>query len=364
MKTLFGTIILSMLIANGIFSAESAYKTPGLPPMNKTAKKAGSQDKIPGSVSIKAKQPPKDNLLKILYQYYPTGYSIIAALDNYPEKIDLGGSSISFSKDGGYQEYIHGSTPIDRIGCLSTAVHEMNHGFTKQYSYLILRDTGEYDYMYNYYTYCIDEQETVLVSFGKTFPCGELNKFVPQKLQTFRFEVYVYPSHKYQSTQMNGIFALLDEYNAYYHGAMTVYSLFDYFRTELEQDDTTWGEYIRGIVSTYSAYAEFRYWILAYLLYAKEKHPSIYKDIMDNQVFRQVFAKIDERYTSLISAIDERIEEVAALLRSLGYKSGIENGNFRLENSYIGLDRTAYDLLMKEMGKSEYRNILAELASF
>ncbi|OHD54660.1 MAG: hypothetical protein A2Y33_02450 [Spirochaetes bacterium GWF1_51_8] len=322
---------------------------------------AASKNKIPGSVSIKVKKEPKDKLLKALKKYYPTGYSIIASLDNYPEEIELGDSKISISGGGSYKDYVEGGKLSEQIESLPTVVHEMNHAFTGRYGYLILQKTGGYDGDRTYYTFCIDENEAVLVDFGKTFPCKKLKDVIPAALRTSRFETYIYPADEYMSTQQDGVFGLLDEYNAYYHDAMTVYSLFDFYHDEMKQDDATWTTYVGLCAGTYLAYAEFRYWILTYMIYAKDKQSAIYKDIIGNKLFRQVFTKIDARFTGLMTAIDKRLENVAEILNDMGYEAEYADGNFSIGGAAMGFERDSFDMLLKEMQKPAYKKMLTEL---
>jgi len=41
----------------------------------------------------------------------------------------------------------------------------------------------------------------------------------------------------------------------------------------------------------YFAYSEFKYYILSYLIYAKENYPEIYAETMDNQALRDAFGE-------------------------------------------------------------------------
>jgi hypothetical protein len=59
----------------------------------------------------------------------------------------------------------------------------------------------------------------------KTFPSREIIPSIPENLRTFRFSDYVETTNEIQSTQNEGIYGLLDEFNSYYQGTKASFDL-------------------------------------------------------------------------------------------------------------------------------------------
>lgn len=115
------------------------------------------------------------------------------------------------------------------------------------------------------------------------------------------------------------------------------------------------------------AYSEFKFYILKYLIYAKENYPSIYKDIIKNKNFMTAFNKIDKKYLRLNETFDKNLIDIANLFSVNGYKAQYNGKDFEVyESNDSGgysitnyhLQKGMYDKLMQEMEKSEYQNII------
>lgn len=116
------------------------------------------------------------------------------------------------------------------------------------------------------------------------------------------------------------------------------------------------------------AYAEFRYYILSYLLYAKEHYPQVYNGILQNENFRTAYLTIDSTYAKVIRDFKGNIDEIIRIMSQNGYSARVEgeyeylwigSGESTRGVSLIGKD---YQKLMKEMEKNQYQQVMAELS--
>ena len=54
------------------------------------------------------------------------------------------------------------------------------------------------------------------------------------------------------------------------------------------------------------AYAEFKYYILNYLYYAKKHHPDVYKGIVNNKEFCKAYKTLESSYAKLIKEYETK----------------------------------------------------------
>lgn len=242
-------------------------------------------------------------------------------------------SSVAHLGADGKDEYV----PPWLVEEMETAVHEESHVYTA------LAERWDTD------RYYIGGGEYVDVTRTKSFPAREITGTIPESLRTFRFSTYIDTASKSPSTQASGVYGLLNEWTAYYWGAHNDWMLKDYDTLRIQTVTIAGtGKGSGGGSNSRSryrlsggpqAYAEFRYYILRYMLYAKEKHPNIYQEILDNTDFCLVFTVIDESFGGLAA----HIREWNLTIYERDWQGGIT------------------DSLMKEMEKPEYQEMLARL---
>ncbi len=212
-----------------------------------------------------------------------------------------------------FNEYVDGKTEKDLIKSYSTVIHELLHGYNQT-------EKGGH-------TYFIENGIRIHVPFTEVYNSKELNKFVRKGLQDsiFRYGLYVggksdlpglghikglndSKQNEVMSVQL-GIYGLLEEFSAYYFGDLAVFELYDYYANKYQKDDKdAWSDYFSESKSDLVAYYEFQLFIAWYLDYAKEKHPKIYSEIMNNKALKVVYTLIQNKFEALASEI-ERIEQ-------------------------------------------------------
>ena len=246
-----------------------------------------------------------------------TEENIMALLDN----LDPDGARIlrdaAISPSAAYNPLMGWWNGAARItDALSTAVHEECHiaGFSDnsfiRRSYYV---GGGY----------------VVLDKTPVFDSKEMIGTIPQSLRTFRFDTYLgstAPAN--MASRCEGPYGLLDEYNAYCWGTNNELKTFDYC---MRSGKRAWS-------NSWLAQAEFRYYILRYMLYARDYHPDVYQGILNNYSFRQAFTMVDTRFEAVVRELHQKLPDYA-----------------------IQFAKGEYDALMAEMEKPEYQEMRALL---
>lgn len=71
-----------------------------------------------------------------------------------------------------------------------------------------------------------------------------------------------------------------------------------------------WFQYANLGANDRLAYAEFRYYILTYMLYAKDKHPDVYQGIVNNQEFKNAFKSVDNCFSGNIQKFEGTLSDL------------------------------------------------------
>ena len=214
-----------------------------------------------------------------------------------------------------FEDYINGNTEKELISTYSTVIHELLHGFN--------------NIDFDGHHYFIEKDIRIYVPFTKIFNSKELNSFVRKGQQDsiVRYNIYiaakneVYGYGKVGNIDFSGInepmsvekgiYGLIEEFSAYFYGSLSVYELFDYYKSKYKIDDSeAWNDYKDPVYSESMAYYEFNLFIGWYLIYAKEKHPDIYKELINNKPLRVVYSLMDDKFRNLVTNFDARVQEI------------------------------------------------------
>jgi len=185
-----------------------------------------------------------------------------------------------------------------------------------------------------------------------------------------RYPVYIYPMPEFMREYFYDIYFLLDEFTCYYHTLQMAIELEEYFKNELPQTAENWLSYFGSVLAYYHAYAEFKLFILTYLLVAKEYYPKDYRLIMANKQFKKAFKAVDSNFAALINDFLNRKQKlIIQWLAAQGMKVKETDDSlfiYQGDNSGgaegRGHLKQGYNIVIKEMEKQKYRDILRELA--
>ena len=180
-----------------------------------------------------------------------------------------------------------------RSASFDTAVHEQCHEFTHiSTDWFFNTYTGKY--MDSAERIYIGGGESMQVTMTPVFDSIEMVPTIPEELQTSRFTTYINTDEDSMSSRQEGVYGILNEFTAYCWGMNNDLQLYDY---KIENGLSP-GYY----TNTYLAYAEFRYYSLQYILYAKTNYPEVYNDIIQNESYRTAFTIIDNKFKSVVEA--------------------------------------------------------------
>lgn len=226
----------------------------------------------------------------------------------------------------------------------NTATHETYHAFS---------GFGSKDQCYYLGDgYCVDVETTY------SYHTSEIDAWIPAEHHTFRYDLYVLGSeHANMWSIIGGAYGLMNEFNAYGTGMMYNVSMFDYYCAQGMEYDAMM-DYVNGAENDRMAYAEFRYWILTYLLYARENHPSVYDELMENTALRYAFTVVEGRYAENIAQYEKQLEQLTSGSIPGFDRVRVEEDMVWFGSYGIGRFTEDYEMLMEYMERPEYQEAL------
>ncbi|WP_026998758.1 hypothetical protein [Eisenibacter elegans] len=216
-----------------------------------------------------------------------------------------------------YMKYAaQAQTTAELLTVFSTLVHEACHS----YNFTRLHNRPEQGYFITQGIRIPRKQTAV-------FPSLKLNSFVKAETQAqiFRYANYVGTANK-QDAQIHGIYGLLEEFSAYYHGTKAHLELFRWMEQHYGYNDARpWVEYYLGHISSeIYAYEEFRLFMAWYLQYAQQNAPEVYEAIIANQHFKVAFTLLDKLYAHSLADYFELRKRIVQTLQQQGHRVSLE----------------------------------------
>ncbi|MCD8338190.1 MAG: hypothetical protein LUD18_13165 [Lachnospiraceae bacterium] len=237
----------------------------------------------------------------------------------------------------------------DILSGIDTAVHEETH----LYSYAAEKNGKA--------AYYVGNQKTIYVPYTEVFPSIEMASSIPSSMRTFRYSAYIADADDDLASNVDGIYGLLNEFMAYRSGMSTILSLYDYL-IDQDADWDTWMLFINECENDMQAYAEFKYYILHYLYYAKQNYPDIYRAIIQNTQFCKAYKKLESSYAKLIRQYQKDLKKLQKYYAKKGYTLTIKNSTISLttpQKRTICMCRcySTYLKLEKKLNKTRYTNL-------
>lgn len=277
----------------------------------------------------------ENNILKLLNKYDPDGAYIMK------KQKAAGDNILSWFSDRRI------------IDSLNTAVHEETHGCSFRGGF-------------RGYAYYVGKKKAVNVSFTTVYESKKMASSIPKNLRTFRYNTYVAKPSANLSSNVRGAYGLLNEFMAYRMGMNNSISLYSYYADQNAGWDA-WEVFIQDCENGRMAYAEFKYYTLHYLYYAKKHYPQVYKGIVKNKQFCRAYRKMESSYRQLIAAYGKDLKKLQKLMKSKGHTLEIQNDmvwfNESGKSGRVGTGRfTAdYNRLLKELKKTKYTAVHKKL---
>ena len=282
----------------------------------------------------------RDYAFSLTRQYDPDAYTIL--------KSD---TSLNFVK------YFKGITKEQMAEEVNTAVHEACHFLNFFYP--------KAD-MFANESYFMTGDIMIECPRTETIKSYELNTFVPKHIQKqlHRYNEYVGDNPSPVSSITYGIYGMMDEFSAYYHGCKIDYALHAAGVIKLNDTKSTTTRKEGGHTITTSSYTinrcdlldsyvEFNLFISWYLQYTKSKYPKIYKGIVDNTNFRIAYTLLDQLFGKLARQIsaDPALSSYYRTPSTFYFyaKDSLELQNFKVP----GVDLTNYKQFLVEVPKKK-----------
>jgi hypothetical protein len=294
--------------------------------------------------------------------YDPDGLFMLDAFEDAPRVLTFGNMTVTLDSHDDFDSYIRGDSRLEHVQCLNTLVHELSHAYTDRLAWAQAAERNLAVEMKDQYScYYLGGGESVLVHETPGFPSRDIHADFPAELKTERYRTYVHPSKPDLGTQKHGVYGLLDEFIAYYQGTRAAFRCAPFFREQAGRSPRVWLDFFDTVHSTSFARAEFRLYILRYLLRARAKAPKTYRLILENDGFRTVFNAVDSLYGALIEDFSRMKQETLEALGQAGYRTEVDNRYVFIGNEGRGHFQDVYQKLYREMEKSQYRQVLGEL---
>jgi len=183
-----------------------------------------------------------------------------------------------------YTRYVRGSKKEDLIESFNTVVHETLHGYNF--------DIGGFDGQ----GYYVGSGIELLVPDTEIINSHKLNSFVnkEKRKKCDRYEIYIGNKTPFLSSQVDGIYGLLNEFSAYYHGLKAEIEIRN---AGLKCPTFEWQS------NSLEAYYEFKLFMSWYLQMCKKNHKQVYQDIYANNKLRVAYSIFNKQFTLLADEI-------------------------------------------------------------
>jgi len=312
----------------------------------------------------------RDTVLHLLKEYSPDGYHIVDGYEKTPDDEITRHMKWKKKKDD-FMEFVRGDSEKEILRAINMVVHETSHSYSAllacQMCEKITGTTGPR--CGRYHAYRVGDGTAILVQRTAVFNTGEMAESIPPSLRTHRYKLYVSPETDRAGyvigSKANGVYGLLNEFDAYYHGNRAACDMYPYYRDRMGPGPAKWHDYFSGVNRSFSANVEFKFFILKYLQYAQRKHPAVYEGIMKNREFARAFLAIEKNHQDLIRDYGNVKNEVFAALGKDGYTVTEDDSNLYIGKGSgrfgSGNHMRDYSLLKGELEKAEYRNMMEEI---
>jgi len=230
----------------------------------------------------------------------------------------------SYSGPESYKEYRNGEyVPWDKkvsnaivLEEITVVIHESTHGF--EIGYLITSPPyGRINRFIVSPNKYVEVKETEVIRTSVIASEMIQRNDVVKEIGAFNTYVNLDYSDN-MSSNLNGIYGLMNEYCAYYNGASSAYILYSEFKKEeklaINDSISEWYKDRKedlgfDAFSQMSAFYKFNSFIAAYLIYVQENNPNIYNKIMNNTELLRAYAIVTNNYQKLAEEIQNEFPE-------------------------------------------------------
>jgi hypothetical protein len=180
------------------------------------------------------------------------------------------------------------------IDMFSTVVHESTHLANDTNKILLYPDS------------LIELKRTEVIS------TKSMSEFFEKRCTTdsiFRYNTYIKDAEDKMASNIAGIYGLMNEFCAYYHGSRVAYLMYKKYE-ELSGDFEYFKDFMAADVSgTFYAYYEFNLFMGGYLAYLKLNQPTIYQATINNQSLCIAYTLIDSAFKDVVGKVESELSD-------------------------------------------------------
>jgi hypothetical protein len=277
-----------------------------------------------------------------------------------PTRFELPEGPYTVTSNDTFDGYLRDGAPENVVTYLTTAVHETTHGYMGRMAFQLLAERslpwGE-----GALAILVDHQPW-LVRHTVSYPAVEMDATFPADAHTFRYDAYVVSDNPTLATQAYGVYGLLDELAAAYHGSRTTVDLWPWVRDESPADERVLVNYAVALDDAAAPPVEFEFFIVHYLVHARERHPDVYEAVLANAEFRGAFEELRAAYEALLAEIAALEPIVFALANERGADVGRRDGVLTLGGRLQRPENAApFRAILTHLEEQPYREMLASL---
>jgi len=191
---------------------------------------------------------------------------------------------LQYDPDEDFTRWVDVHTEKGLVDAFSTVVHETTHHVDHKFS------------AWEESAYIIDRKIIVKVPEIAVVNSNELNRFLPASRRTgmMYYELYIGDKSD-MGSQLSGIYGILEEFNAYYHGLKA--------EIQMKQKDTPYSINENIISGELESYYSFNLFISWYLQMIEQQYPEHFQKTMDNRNLRVAYTLIENNYSALAQEI-------------------------------------------------------------
>ena len=162
----------------------------------------------------------------------------------------------------------------------------------------------------------LGDRKAVTVKFTPVFYSSEMVPSIPKRCRSTtygygsgdRFAAYIVDEPGMMDSNRDGVYGLLNEFTGYCWGLNATNRTFAY-RDRFADDPNTWETFYVDGENDRLAYMQFKYYILHYMLYARQHHPAVYRKLVANDALRKAYRLIDKRFGDEVAEYEKLLKQ-------------------------------------------------------
>jgi hypothetical protein len=314
----------------------------------------------------------KDKIKEAITDLYETYSPDITKMMKFYESLPetFGARKIATHVD--ISNYFNDSLDMKWLFINSTFAHEMYHNIVSWMSIVqsIKKTRGNYsDKYYSYYlsdTCIINVEKHVETPMNRVPPSNIIQRTFPPIYRGNVYSLYIYPSNLTNSTQMDGIYALLNEFGANIEELVWYNDILQYYFDKKMNNVIQLGNYITNSTNSFSDCIQFYQYILHYLLTVQQTMPDYYAKLAGDSNFKRIIVLMEQKLNDQISKYNLNKHKISDMLAN-EYIGFLENETELIINNNSSWSNSDLNKLDRQIDyintQPDYQRITADIGA-